>query len=266
MIEFVLRKCVLFVLMLSISLTAFAGKDRGGGNVYEAEFKQIGFQLYGDIRSKGLSAEQIGFELIRLEVALNEVQVVGTDKPLDLENLPRMAINSPIEKLITFSNSSWMILNSEQKRLLVLHEYLRFVGVDDSEYTFSLRIIQLLNQSSAFEPVPPVQSARARVFDVMSSRSTAFGSRYFTVIEEKDGAKYEFGVQCEDKLEIWPDSNARATGLQHTLYKSFDKGGRASCAVMLDILSSSQPGNPVKIILDPVRALSSPNDYVTIEY
>jgi hypothetical protein len=167
MFKSILRTLLTCLAVVSFSLPAFAGKDRGGGNVYEAEFKQIGFELLGEIKSKRLGAEQIGFETIRLEVALNEVKVLGTDTPLSIEHQPRMAINSPVQKLIIFSNSSWMILNPDQKRLLVLHEYLRFVGVDDSEYTFSLRIAQMLKTASGSVSTQPGPSSRARTFAVV---------------------------------------------------------------------------------------------------
>lgn len=274
MIKSILKISTFFVLFISLSLNAFAGKDRGGGNVFEAEFKQLGYRILNEIRVKGLSAEQIGFETIRMEVALEEVRVLGTDRSVSVENTPRMSINSPRRKVIIFSNASWMILNHEQKKLLVLHEYLRFVGVDDSEYTFSLRIAQLLQDPSGSTSNPNWHSTQARVFRIVAYRDVVNVGRVFTVIEERSGSRYEFtligdssafGIGCDSSSWLYMgfDRNAVASGLRSTFSKLV---GNSRCENYRDIMSALQKNHPVKIVIDPVKALSNEYDYLTIEY
>ncbi|MFL5812299.1 MAG: hypothetical protein ACJ763_01880 [Bdellovibrionia bacterium] len=269
MIQFVLKRMALVAVALSLSATAFAGKDRGGGNVFEAEFKQLGYQTRDEIKAKGLRADQIGFELIRLDVALNEVRILGTDKPVTIEDQPRMAINSPVQKLIIFSNSSWMILNPQQKQLLVLHEYLRFVGVDDSEYTFSLRIVQLLKAPSGSTPIPPAPSARVRVLKVVSVKQNPY-DWIGDSIDERSGASYQVILYCKtthSNASLWLSFNpsvAASLSLPEKIRRVLPK--RDACDAMNNLLRDINNGNPVKLIIDPIRALTEPNDYLTIEY
>ncbi|MFN8847268.1 MAG: hypothetical protein ACK5V3_13485 [Bdellovibrionales bacterium] len=136
------------IYMFLTSLAHSTAQDRGGGNAYEAEFKKIGQALYLDIQKLKMSDEQLGFSLEKFSNALVNVKVKGTDESVQLKNESRMAINVLTKRFILFSNQQWQELDSSQKRLLVLHEYLRFVGIDDSNYSYSSKIILILDRST----------------------------------------------------------------------------------------------------------------------
>lgn len=134
-----------------LSATVLDAQDRGGGNPYEAEFKALGKLMLKEMHEKNLSQNELGFSPFAFEVAVNEVLVIGTDRDdlTDLFGNDRPAVNSPEVKGIVFKNALWAILNTDQKRHWVMHEYARFTGVDDSRSTFSNHALELLGATTA---------------------------------------------------------------------------------------------------------------------
>ncbi|WP_413577754.1 hypothetical protein ACLVWU_04800 [Bdellovibrio sp. HCB290] len=111
------------------------GQDLGGGNTYEAEFKSIGQYLLTTLR--GFANSEINTD--KLDVAVRDVKIIATNDRLVLNGTERHAINSLSKKVIVLSSQNWKKLTVAQKKTLVLHEYLRFCEVDDSNYTISGR-------------------------------------------------------------------------------------------------------------------------------
>lgn len=146
MMKFFAMTFLIYVFLTNLAHST--AQDRGGGNAYEAEFKKIGQALYLDIQKLKMSDEQLGFSLETFSNALVTVELKGTDGPVQLNNESRMAINVLTERFILFSNQQWQELDFSQKRLLVLHEYLRFVGVDDSNYSYSSKIMLILDRNT----------------------------------------------------------------------------------------------------------------------
>lgn len=111
------------------------GQDLGGGNTYEAEFKSIGEYLLTTLR--GFANTDI--DTAKLDLAVRHVKIIATNDRLVLNGTERHAINSLSKKVIVLSSLNWAKLTVIQKKTLVLHEYLRFCEVDDSNYRFSGR-------------------------------------------------------------------------------------------------------------------------------
>jgi hypothetical protein len=121
--------------------SALGGQDSGGGNGYEAEFKLVAQQLDQEIHNAGLSADQLGFDLGKLDAAVAKAKPLATKADLSLKpGEPRNALNSKEEMIILFNQTIWTLMEPKQKRLIVMHEYCRFLGVDDSEYDVSTGI------------------------------------------------------------------------------------------------------------------------------
>lgn len=237
------------------------GQDRGGGNVYEAEFKKIGIELLASMQNARLSSEQLGFELLQFKVALQEVQVLGLDQELSLHGNVRMAINSPSERLIRFSNDAWMILNIEQKRILVLHEYLRFVGVDDAEYAFSLNIVTLLQAKKNTQGVPAQgRSARAAVLEIGANGKilSREGPDYFKGAESLNIACFKnwgFGSNYRN-LTIWAANQ----------YYEKDFKTNEKCQAILKAIRAVSDENPLTIVVDPLQGISDPDLVLSVEF
>lgn len=160
-------RCRTFVLLLTImslfagplSTAKMGGQDASGGNPYEGEFRLIGLNLIREIKEAKLTDNEMGVRLADLENAVNKVRPIGTSVPLEqmkIGKLDRMGINSGVSKVIVFSNEAWRVLDLTNKRLFVLHEYLRFTftpqgsPVDDVSLSqFSVRIIRLLGQTKS---------------------------------------------------------------------------------------------------------------------
>jgi hypothetical protein len=85
------------------------------------------------------------------------------------------------------------------------------------------------------------------------------------VVELATGAQYVFTAGCTGlhKLILTMSNQAVQSGLPQEVDKKYES--RSACSAAVDVLNSSRADNPVKIVLDPVRALSNPDDYLTIE-
>jgi hypothetical protein len=196
-------------LMLVTSLTSFAvvshargkgGQDAGGGNVFEIEFKATGALLAKQIHDAGLTDSQLGFSWLQFDVATREVQVMATDEKLSLDGKSKSAINSSNQRIIVFNGQIWAILNLEQKRMLALHEYLRFTGVDDSEYTFTLRTLDLLKSPVSQGP------GREKTYKILSAKNPPISTDFELTLENGVSGKLVCttagGAQGEPILEV----------------------------------------------------------------
>lgn len=145
-----MQTCKLF---LSLSLTllffsppSFAGREVGnGGNGIVSEF----FVLYEDFQNPEY---QTCFRHISSMTLLNEMQKlrwqlkVEIRDQLQLDGTEVGAINYPNQNppLLLISESQWMKLNSDQKAALALHELIHLSGYNDTNFSFSSKILQCI--------------------------------------------------------------------------------------------------------------------------
>lgn len=259
------------LLMLPLSPALAGGQDAGGGHVYEAEFMQIGRDLVTRIGAARLTSAQIGFELINLDVAVREVQILATDDVQCLHENVRMAINSPAQRLITVSASSWAILDKNQKDLLVLHEYLRFVSVDDSQYSFSLRIMELLTHPAGRTSNSP--SARTRVYEIIGfedGRSTYRDNFIRLQTRSQNTSEISIYAACTNQYGYPGGPELTYLALvfitksqSYQVLKNYESNSR--CRNVVRALINTTPDASIFLTIDPVRALSNPNDLVTLD-
>jgi len=128
---------MLFVLMVPPAL-ASEGHDQGnGGDLYAAEFVEAGERVLNLLRNNNSK----DVDTAALELAVKRTKVESTDKELRLGGLPKDAINYPSQGRIIFNRDRWIKLDAGQKPVLVLHEYLGILGLEDASYAISRRII-----------------------------------------------------------------------------------------------------------------------------
>lgn len=151
------------------------GQDAGGGNVFEIEFKATGSLLSKQIHDAQLSDSQLGFSWGQFDAATREVRVVATNETISLNGDSKSAINSSNQRIIVFNSQVWTLLNLDQKRMIVLHEYLRFTGVDDAEYAFTLRTLELLKSPVSQEP------DREKTYKIVGADLQAFSSHTYNL-------------------------------------------------------------------------------------
>jgi hypothetical protein len=111
------------------------GQDVGGGNSFEGEFKSIGTFTLGNIRAFSGLETFVSFE--KLAKAIDEVRIVIEPSRYFLDGVERHAVNFRSLKVIMVSENYWKQLTLEQKKILVMHEYLRFCDVEDKAYAVS---------------------------------------------------------------------------------------------------------------------------------
>lgn len=124
------------------------GWDNGNaGDTFTAEFVLTGRDI--EARLKMLpSSELIGLDLLALRGALSNTSV-HSEENLVLNGYEVDAINYPAQAKIVMSRSRWRALRNpaetRQRLTLVLHEYLFMIGLDDSQFKISGRLIPLMD-------------------------------------------------------------------------------------------------------------------------
>jgi hypothetical protein len=124
------------------------GFDHGNpGDTVTREFRLTALDIFQ--RLKLLPASEInGIDMNRLAGAIANVEVQSQENVF-LRGVERDAINDPDKNLIVVSRSRWAPLQfadrTESRLGLVLHEYLFFVGIDDTGFDFSRNLIAKLN-------------------------------------------------------------------------------------------------------------------------
>lgn len=157
--SFGLLFALMVLLMAPPASSKLGGQDASGGNPYEGEFRLIGLRLLDEIAASGLTSEQLGFQIPMLANAVKTIRPFGSDNPTSEMTInkswSRPGLNYKSSRGIIFNNDFWKGLNSEQKRIFVLHEYLRFTHdlnnrpLDDSSlYDFSSDVLRRLKTST----------------------------------------------------------------------------------------------------------------------
>lgn len=116
-------------------LAHHGGQDAGGGNSYEGEFKTIGTVILGNIQAFTGLETFVSFQ--KLQNAIDSVRIIIEPTKLFIEGTERQAVNFRSLKVILVSEAYWKQLTMDQKKLLVMHEYLRFCDVEDKGYAVS---------------------------------------------------------------------------------------------------------------------------------
>ncbi len=141
----------IILLMLFICKSAFAGGDNvgNGGDSIALNFKTIGNTLVLQLRAAN-SVEALEIDPEKFKEKLETANIESTTKQLYLRGMRKDAINYPKENRIIIYETGWRMLSIQDKRMLVLHELLGLMGIDDSTY----RITLALEKTAAIETVP----------------------------------------------------------------------------------------------------------------
>ena len=134
------KKLVYLLSALLASQVSFArdgGISGGGGDGYAIQFVEVARMIQTAL---GINADS-AINATALKQAILETKVESTDEALEIGGKNKDAINYPAEKRIIVSRQGWSLLGGNQKRTLVLHEYLGILRIDDSDYQISTRII-----------------------------------------------------------------------------------------------------------------------------
>ncbi len=244
------------------------GMDSGGGSVYEAEFKWIGQSLLKSMKRARLTSADLGFEMINFEVALSEVEVFGTDQALKLNDHDKTAINSLHQKVIVFNNAIWAKLNSNQKELLVLHEYFRFVGVDDSRYAYSTRIIDLLSKQPDGIPAPPDFSPSAQMYKIIGVEDHFISGSSLTLANNQGIVNaYCSGINNGYSREkvLYLTFHLKS-GKEFQVKKRFapKEESKEKCNRLYMYITNSTLERPVTVVVDFESAVENPDKLITI--
>lgn len=143
---------------------AFAGWDNGNaGDTYTAEFILTARDVAERMKLLPTSELQ-GIDINALIGAIANTKVHSMES-LQLDGHEVDAINYPSAGQILLSRARWRTLRAApettDRAMLVLHEYLFMIGVDDSQFQRSMRIIPQLgvadfNTSRWWSPLNPV--------------------------------------------------------------------------------------------------------------
>ncbi|MBY0413358.1 MAG: hypothetical protein K2Q18_04305 [Bdellovibrionales bacterium] len=145
----VVTAVVLTFLFSMNTFTAVAGdwSESHGGDSIIAEFKMIAVNLI-DIMKKNPSPVYSIELLSQLEKSVKETTILTTNERLILNGIERDAITrtSANSNTIEINIQRWLQYSQipRNKELLVLHEYLYTVNIDDTDYRFSTIIFNTL--------------------------------------------------------------------------------------------------------------------------
>jgi hypothetical protein len=139
-----------FIFSTQWVLAQMGGVTGNGGDRRAIEFVVIAEKIAQYVTD----AKKTEVDIEKFHLAIATTKVESTNKILKLKGIPKDAINYPQEKRIIFNRESWDSSSDESIRaVLVFHEYLGIMGVDDSSYKYSKKILKDLSfgQASGFE-------------------------------------------------------------------------------------------------------------------
>jgi hypothetical protein len=125
-------------LLAAFSARAGVKEVGNGGDVAALEFVDIATQLLDYLNWIG--SKEI--DTTKFSWALENTKVESTSQELTLNRLPKDAINYPLEKKIIFNRDKWKSIGAEQRAALAFHEYLGILGIDDTGYKISKKILK----------------------------------------------------------------------------------------------------------------------------
>ncbi len=123
------------------------GQEGHGGDGVVAEFRLILADVVREMRNVPANLWPSEEYIQRLSALSHEVQIESREE-LFLNGRPVDAINYPKNRipLIHLSKKGWQVLNGLGRHLLVVHETLPLLGVDDSTYGYSIPLIRSLSE------------------------------------------------------------------------------------------------------------------------
>lgn len=148
-----LKLTIIFIIFFQ--LNAFAGPiTSGGGDGYAAEFTKFAYAIVGILKNS--PSTFISPSL--LKNAIENTRVI-TKERLIWQNEEVGAINYPSTNKIELSREHWRILQGDnlKKLVLVFHEYLGILKIDDSRYQISNKLFENLGAY--------VSERRCRIFE-----------------------------------------------------------------------------------------------------
>jgi hypothetical protein len=143
-----MKKFGLLILFLSVfSQNGFAGQNGNGGDGYAAEFTYTGRMSVEILSKKDLSSVP-EFDLDKFMAVVTTTKVYTVDNVyIDGEEVD--AVNYPDKKIIEIGRNHWRELRDESltaaRFRLVIHEYVSIMGLNDSTYQISTKIVDLLS-------------------------------------------------------------------------------------------------------------------------
>lgn len=149
-------KYLMCIIMTIFPLLSFSqgGVISGGGDSFSAEFVKIGYDLFQMLENSPI--EEISNDKFLEAVQNTKVNSAYT---VTLNGEEVDAINTPSLNHILINRRRWIDTATDYKKRLVLvaHEYLGILGVDDSNYQVSHKIFQAQGgfiQGSYFCEIP----------------------------------------------------------------------------------------------------------------
>lgn len=130
-------------LLLLVGHQAQAGRETGnGGDAIALEFKAAAIQVYTAINA-GQTPAFPEVNMRDFQRALDETGLVVVDQVF-IKGVEKDAANFPDKKLIEISRTRWLSVSSryDRKLALVFHEYLGIMGIADSDYAISSRLLK----------------------------------------------------------------------------------------------------------------------------
>lgn len=158
--------CVVLMGLVASPMVSHAGAgSSGGGDAVAAEFTRIAHQISQLVERQPV-AEVSGKDF--KEGVLGTL--VRTQDKVFHNGMEVDAINIPSEKKIVVSRSRWSDLKAQKrmKYVLVFHEYLGVLGIDDSSYQIS---------KALFGKVDRIADFTCNSFKLINSQSS--GQKYF---------------------------------------------------------------------------------------
>lgn len=135
---------LLSTLLMSQFSSAQIDRKGNGGDIYAVEFVDTAQKVVDT-----LVVQQSETAIIKkLSEKIRSALVESTDDQLFLDGVRKDAINYPdIEKII-FNRKGWATANERTRMLLVLHEYLGLLRINDSRYSVSGSILKEVAKKS----------------------------------------------------------------------------------------------------------------------
>jgi hypothetical protein len=132
------------LLALLTSIQCYGGNEIGnGGDAVVEEFVQICRKLSaGAISAYAKANPSKNVPQLELSKVCSGSTILSVEGPLELNNIPKDAINYPGSNRIEIHRSRWLALPFSMKVRLTLHEMLGFVGIDDRNYIWTDTILE----------------------------------------------------------------------------------------------------------------------------
>ncbi len=124
--------------------TSFSAKEGNGGSRSELKFRSIAYRA-----AKVIAENQAVFPTVPAEKFSKMIEDMDVEMVLEelyVDGVKKDAVNYPDLKLIKIYRPSWLGLTarSAEQVSLVAHEVFALIGIDDSRYQLSTRILALL--------------------------------------------------------------------------------------------------------------------------